>query len=88
MSVFGGFLDASPTHPFIYDFIFLVYERYSGGAYLGEGSFMVHLQFLSFQISNDFLAAESTISGWFLDGFLAITPLKCSKIILNFWPVM
>ena len=43
----------------------LVFERYSEGTFLGEGSFMSHLWFLSFQISNDFVAAESTISGCF-----------------------
>ena len=43
---------------------FLVYGRYSGGFYLGQVSFMPHLQFPSFQISNIFLPAESTISGY------------------------
>ena len=62
---FGGFLDVSPQPPIHLHPYFLVNEKYLGGTYMGQISFMPDMYFPSFQCSGVFQAAGNIILGCF-----------------------
>ena len=81
---FLEFFSLRPDPPIHWHPYFLVYQRCSGGAYLGQVSFTSDLQFTSFEISNVFIAAESTILGCFWSVFLDVTHRNVVKFICKF----
>ena len=75
-----------PTHSFTHSFfgIWKVFRRYISGRRFIYVSFVVP-EFSNFKW---FRSSRKYHFKLPLGGFLAITPLKCSQILLKFWPVM
>ena len=75
-----------PTHSFTPSFFgtWKVFRRYISGRRFIYVSFVAP-KFLNFKW---FCSSRKYHFRLPLDGFLAITPLKCSQILLKFWPVM